>query len=573
MLSNWNLGLWSIKKAGEKARFMMISGVDHRSDLIDHFASGDHSAGQRVLADVREYLNWQSERQEEPFMPSATDDVVLRTYLLHLRIQRANRKQLASKIASLRKFYNWAAKESLIEENPFDEFDFNRPFLSRTQIRRRQDIFTGKPQDKEIAYLRVLNSLGEAINKSADVQSALNEALKTLVGALGLRTAWAFLTNESELTRLQERNRTHDFFLAAAVNLPPGLERDQRFYLTKPPNCHCQDLLMQGKLERAVNIVECTRLQTSAESNGDNRGLLFHASLPLRVGDKAIGVVNFATEEWQFLTAADLQLLTAAGEQVSNALERAHYYDLLRAHQERLERELSMARAVQASFLPENPPEIPGYQVATAWDSALEVAGDFYDFFELPRGDWGMVIADVADKGVPAALYMAMARGLIRTHAVNTPSPARLLKEVNDALCELSTAGMFVTAFYGILDPDDQQLTYALAGHNPPFVRHLDGAVEEMGIEGIALGVLPEAEYSDRSLDFQDGDLLVVYTDGVTDALNLQGEAFGLQRWREVIAQAPFTAGQCLQHLRNRLLEFTQGAPQFDDITLIVISH
>jgi sigma-B regulation protein RsbU (phosphoserine phosphatase) len=132
---------------------------------------------------------------------------------------------------------------------------------------------------------------------------------------------------------------------------------------------------------------------------------------------------------------------------------------------------------------------------------------------------------------------------------------------------------MFVTAFYGILDPDDQQLTYALAGHNPPFVRHLDGAVEEMGIEGIALGVLPEAEYSDRSLDFQDGDLLVVYTDGVTDALNLQGEAFGLQRWREVIAQAPFTAGQCLQHLRNRLLEFTQGAPQFDDITLIVISH
>lgn len=552
----------------------MTSGeVGHASDVIDRFAAGEDNAGPKELSDVREYVTWQSDRRGEPFLPSAADDVALRTYLLHLRIHRTSRRELASKVASLRRFYNWAAKESLVEENPFDEFDFDRPFLSKAQIRRRRDIFSGKPQDKEIAYLRVLNRLGEAINKSADVQSALDDSLKTLVEILGLKTAWAFLVNESELSPFQEKNQTHDFSLAAAVNLPPGLERDQRFYLTKPPNCHCQDLLREKKLERAVNIVECTRLQNSAEADGDNQGLLFHASLPLRVAGKRVGVINFATEEWQFLTAADLQLLSAAGEQVSNALERAHFYDVLRAQQERLERELSMARAVQASFFPEKLPEIPGYQVAAAWDSALEVAGDFYDFFELPGGRWGVVIADVADKGVPAALYMAMARGLIRTHALNTHSPALLLKEVNRALCELSTAGMFVTVFYGILDPHDQQLTYALAGHNPPIVRHINAAVEEMGKEGIALGVLPEAEFSDRSLAFQDGDLMVIYTDGVTDALNLQGEAYGLPRWREAIAQGPSKASEGLQYLRNRLVEFIQGAPQFDDITLIVISH
>jgi serine phosphatase RsbU (regulator of sigma subunit) len=552
----------------------MISGEsNHVNDLIDRFSTEEDTAGPKELADVREYVIWQSDRRGEPFLPSDADDVALRTYLLHLRINRTSRRELASKAASLRRFYKWAARVSLIEENPFDEFDFDRPFLSRAQIRRRRDIFTGEPQDKEIAYLRVLNRLGEAINKSADVQTALNESLKTLVEILDLKTAWAFLVNESELSPFQESNRSHDFSLAAAINLPPGLERDQRFYLTKPPNCHCQDLLREGKLERAVNIVECTRLQNSAEGDGDNQGLLFHASLPLRVGGKSVGVINFATEEWQFLTAADLQLLSAAGEQVSNALERAHLYDVLRAQQERLERELSMARTVQASFLPEKLPEIPGYQVAAAWDSALEVAGDFYDFFELPEGRWGVVIADVADKGVPAALYMAMARSLIRARAANTLSPALLLKEVNRALCELSTAGMFVTVFYGILNPQDQQLTYALAGHNPPFVRQFNGAVDELGKEGIALGVLPEAEFHDRSLALKDGDLLVVYTDGVTDALNLQGEAYGLSRWREAIAQGPSKARECLPYLRNHLFEFIQDAPQFDDITLIVISH
>jgi serine phosphatase RsbU (regulator of sigma subunit) len=552
---------------------MMASAASYASDLIDRFSAEFNAARPKVLADLREYVAWQSERLGESFLLSATDDVDLRTYLLHLRIHRSNRRELASKIASLRQFYNWAAKENLIEENPFDEFDFNRPFLNRAQIKRRRDIFTGKPQDREIAYLKVLNRLGEAINKSADVQSALNESLKTLVEGLGLKTAWAFLTIESELSAFQERNRTHDFYLAAAINLPPGLERDQRYYLTKPPNCHCQDLLRQGKLKRAVNIVECTRLQDSARSDGDNQGLLFHASLPLRVQNKRVGLINFATEEWQFLTAVDLMLLSAAGEQVSNALERALFFDMLRAQQERLERELSMARVVQASFLPEKLPEIPGYKVAAAWESALEVAGDFYDFFELPKGRWGVVIADVADKGVPAALYMAMARSLIRSRAENALSPAFLLKEVNKALCELSNAGMFVTVFYGILSPQNQQLTYALAGHNPPLLRHGNGIVDELQKEGIALGVLSEAEYSDRSLAFMDEDFLVIYTDGVTDALNLQGEAFGLRRWREAIADGPPKADECLQYLRNHLFEFIQGALQFDDITLIVISH
>lgn len=207
--------------------------------------------------------------------------------------------------------------------------------------------------DREIVHLRALNHIAEHLNRSADIHTLLTTVVETLVRLMGLRAAWAFLWTEAGLcTTAGAADAPHDFALAASCGLPPGLERDNRCYLRQPPDCHCQSLLRNDKLFRAVNIVECTRLRHAARHAGDTQGLLFHATVPLISKNRPIGLINIATEEWEFLTSADLQFLSAAGSHVGIALERARLYDLAEAQRIRLEQELKMARAVQKSLLP-----------------------------------------------------------------------------------------------------------------------------------------------------------------------------------------------------------------------------
>jgi two-component system NarL family sensor kinase len=294
---------------------------------LDRFAATLAPSESESLAAVRDYVAWQTRRRGAEFAPDPNDDVDLRTYLLELRVGGARREALEKITDVLRRFYAWAEEAALIDSNPFDDFNFDRPFLSRDQIRRRQDNLSTDPQEREIARLRALNRLAEQLNRSTDVQSALDVALQTLVEIMGLQTAWVFLWTASDLAQhLSPAPAPHDFILAAHCGLPPGLTQNDYYHLCQPPDCHCQYLLREKQLTRAVNVVECTRLQDSAEAEGDTRGLLFHATVPLAVQDESVGLINVATDEWQFLSAADLQLLSAVAGQVSVAIERARLF-------------------------------------------------------------------------------------------------------------------------------------------------------------------------------------------------------------------------------------------------------
>lgn len=290
-------------------------------DVITRFAKSLNSADPSYLDRVREYAAWYRARHQTPFTPATADDVDLRTYLLELRLGGAGRTTLKKHLAALRHFYAWAETTGVIESSPFDEYDFDRPFLTRDQIRRRQDAAPrAQPHEREIARLRALNRLAEHLNRTTDLQSTLNITLETLTVIMGLPTAWIFLWEP------HQPPNPHDFTLDAACGLPPGLEYRQRMFLCDPPDCHCQSLLRDGLLTRAVNVVECTRLQDALEEGTDNRGLLFHATVPLLADGRVFGILNVATEEWQFLSAADLQLLSAVGAQVGVAVERARLF-------------------------------------------------------------------------------------------------------------------------------------------------------------------------------------------------------------------------------------------------------
>ncbi len=194
---------------------------------------------------------------------------------------------------------------------------------------------------------------------------------------------------------------------------------------------------------------------------------------------------------------ADLSFLSAAGSLVSAALERAHKFDVVEARRGNFQRELEMARTVQASLLPQKPPEVEGYDVAADWRSAYRVAGDFYDWFELPDHRWAFIIGDVTDKGAPAALYMTLVRGLLRSLAPPAADPAGLLATVNNELYRYASTGMFVTVFCAFLDPLAGSISYANAGHNPPLLARNSGGLEQLPPTGPLLGVMETIERHD----------------------------------------------------------------------------
>lgn len=540
-------------------------------DWLAQFAAGLDSSEETTLAAVRAYAEWQQAHRHAEFTPSASDDVDIRTYLLQVRAAGADQQELQRVLSSLRRFYDWAAAQGLVDGNPFQKYNFDRPLLTREQIRRRQDTFKGEPREREIARLRALNALAEQLNRSLDAKSILDGALTILLQILGLETGWAFVRAEAGLADFLSADEPHDLVLAAAEHLPPGLEREDRRFLRQPPDCHCQSLLREGHLKRAVNIVECTRLRDSAWANGDNAGLLYHASVPLFLQGGGAGILNFATDEYQFLSAADLELLSTVGTQVSTALERARLYELTETQRQQLARELEMARAVQESLLPEKLPEIPGFRLAAHWWFAREVGGDFCDLFSAAEGKWGMVVADVSDKGAAAALYMTMTRGLLRSRAEAPSSPATLLQQVNHALCIQSTSSMFVTLFYAVLDAGSRELVYANAGHNPALLRHPDDRIEELRRTGMALGVLDGEAWHEQRLVFSPGDVLVIYTDGVTEAMDAHGEQYGEDRLKAAIASAPADAQALMDHLVHDVQSFVDPAPLTDDLTLLVV--
>ncbi|MBN1286592.1 MAG: SpoIIE family protein phosphatase [Anaerolineae bacterium] len=245
---------------------------------------------------------------------------------------------------------------------------------------------------------------------------------------------------------------------------------------------------------------------------------------------------------------------------------------------ERLERELEVAQEIQTSFLPESAPQIAGWEVATFYRTARQVGGDFYDYFPLASGNWGLVIADVAGKGVPAALFMALCRTLIRVVAISRTSPGATLARVNDLVLADSRADMFVTVFYLVLDPQTGEIHYATAGHNPPL--HVSAAGGRAGRahalegRGLALGVMGGVEYEEHTERLQPGDVIVLYTDGVTEAVDLDEEEFGMERLTaEAERRRDRSAAEIVSAVADAVDAFAGDQPQFDDLTLVVIKR
>lgn len=238
-----------------------------------------------------------------------------------------------------------------------------------------------------------------------------------------------------------------------------------------------------------------------------------------------------------------------------------------------LRRELDLAGRIQQSVLPSDFPVMDGYEIHALVAPAGEVSGDFYDVMRVDGGRLGMVVADVSDKGVPAALLMMASRTLLRGAAIGLGDPARVLSEVNDLMCHDNAQSMFVTVFFCVLDPGLGTVAFANAGHPSPLVVRADGGVSALeSAENVVLGLLPGAGYDLFSVSLEPGDAVFMYTDGVTEALNGAGEEFGDERLLEVLSRGPVaSADGCSARVVESVREFAGGRVQSDDITCAVL--
>jgi serine phosphatase RsbU (regulator of sigma subunit) len=266
------------------------------------------------------------------------------------------------------------------------------------------------------------------------------------------------------------------------------------------------------------------------------------------------------------------------GLQEKNRQLAAAYAELQAAHiqiveKERLERELQVAREIQESILPQTLPVISGIDLGVMMHPARAVGGDLYDLIALKDNRLGVVIGDVSDKGVPAAIFMALARSLLRAEASRMAQPVAVLREVNRHLLDMNTAGLFITVIYGVLDCEHRRFTFVRAGHEIPFFFRKDGTEIFTGSgHGQVLGLFDDVVLEELCITLPPGSRIVLYTDGATDAINPDNQRFGRERLRESMrCHGPSSAQDFCKAMFETIAQFQDGAPQADDMAMVVI--
>ena len=290
--------------------------------------------------------------------------------------------------------------------------------------------------------------------------------------------------------------------------------------------------------------------------------------------EEVLGVITLAGKPpGEMFTAGDLKLLTTIATQTAIAIHNSRMIEALR-EAERVRQELEIAARIQQSLLPHQAPRVPGVELAARCVPATNVGGDYYDFVTDSTGRLTLLIADVSGHSVGAALMMAMARSVLRREIAEGKSPAAVLSDTNAAMLhDLSNADLFITMFCARYDPETRQLTFANGGHNPPLLWcAAEERIVDLDGDGLIIGVLEDVAYEEKSISLHPGDVLALYTDGIVEARNPQGEFFGVERLRQLLRKHAAAAPTVLvEYIHQAVRQHIQDTPQQDDITLLIL--
>ena len=294
-------------------------------------------------------------------------------------------------------------------------------------------------------------------------------------------------------------------------------------------------------------------------------------AVPLIYKEKVIGVLDMEHTRRGYFTEDHKRTLTTLAAQIAIAIENARLYEQIAKQEQRLERDLALARELQFRLLPQTQPRLPNLEVSAKFVPARAIGGDLYDFVNYSLSRLGIVIGDVSGKGAPAAIYAALVSGILRSHAPIEPGPAEMLSAVNLSLGERRIDGQFVSIIYAVWDDEGRTLQVANSGLPRPIYLH-DGKIEVIEATGLPLGLFDEAEYDEFTFKAKGGDLFVFFSDGILDARTRDGKLFGRQRVEEIVLSCAAQSADCVvKKIFAAVTEHAAGEPTFDDQTVVAI--
>ncbi len=412
--------------------------------------------------------------------------------------------------------------------------------------------------------LELLYQLTQTFNSSLDLDQVLNRVMDEVITAMNAERGFVMLYDEQDVLTCR-----------VARNISRESIDEKEFRGSRS--------MIEKSAREGISILAGDALTDDRFSGMQSVqifGLRSVLCVPLKIKEHNLGAIFVDNRMFKSVfTHSDMNLLEAIASNAAIAIENARLYTLA-VEKGRLERELQMAREVQTSLLPVQLPQVNGWEFAARWTPARQVAGDFYDFFPLSGPinapeRLGVLIADVTDKGMPAALFMVLTRSTLRASLASAVSPQEGITQANYLITGDSPQSMFVSVFYLEVNGIHSQINYVNAGHNPPLLyRPTTQTLEYLTRTGMVLGVEETSQYQERSLDFLPGDCLLLYTDGVTDALDSSGESYNLDRLEAVFQAAhDQSPTQILSSIEDSLSQFTGGVQPFDDITLVLLKR
>lgn len=407
---------------------------------------------------------------------------------------------------------------------------------------------------KRIDELTTVYNVATMLAEARDLNKVLNRTVELVCDVMHVKAS---------SIRLVDRDRD-ELVIKAVYNLSSE-------YLAKGPIRLSTAVIDREALAETgycfvQNMANDPRVQYPQESARE--GIVTMLSVGMRYKGRAVGVLRVYTSEEQHFSSLQIDLLKAVATQAAAAIENARLLqEALEA--EALEKQVSMAVDVQQRMVPKTPPRLPGLELACAYVPCYELGGDLFDFIELPGENLGLVIADVSGKGVPASLIMASVRASLRAHADNIYYLYEVVRRVNAMLCRDTKPGEFVTLFYGVIDTTNRRLTYCNAGHPPPLLLR-DGKIIELTTSNLVLGVDPEEPFQQAIFDLQSGDALLLYTDGLTDAMNFQRQTWGKQRLINALSKGGSSAEIIAQNILWDMRRYVGLTERTDDVTMMV---
>ena len=390
--------------------------------------------------------------------------------------------------------------------------------------------------------------------RAANMDAVLTAILDGLKEIVPYDAAGIFLVREDKKTiesqvvrgyRLEKLDRVHQKINEGIIGLA----------ISRAEIVNAGDV---GKFPQYISARSATRSEMAA---------------PIISGEEVIGCINLESDKLDAFTPADIRLVEHLAGYAAVAVEREQFHlELVSARQ--VERELQIARRIQIALLPHQVPTIAGYDLAGLNVPSREVGGDYYDFIPITFTDIGLVIADVAGKGVPAGLIMSGLRGALRTRVETTFQISNILTSVNRFLCESTGAEAFVTAFYGVLDTIQGQLTYINAGHESPILLKNDGHVSRLQEGGPLLGVITDAHYEMAITRLEPGSILLLFTDGIVEAGGEAGMELGVERVQELLkALSQEPAMVIAREIEREAMRWNPNPAEMDDRTVMVVKR